>query len=106
MSTVSGWLLIIAAGLVRDLYQRFLHPDATERQIARASYAATIAIGLVVAVVALRPPQYLQLIVVFASSGMAAAFLEPALLGCSWRRAHSPGAPAATVTGTGVHPAR
>ena len=26
MSTVSGFLLIVASGLVRDLYQRFLRP--------------------------------------------------------------------------------
>jgi sodium/pantothenate symporter len=100
MSTVSGWLLIIASGLVRDIYQRFVHPDASERQIARASYLATIMIGLLVSLVALRPPKYLQLIVVFASSGMAAAFLVPALLGCFWRRATSAGALAAMITGT------
>ena len=50
LSTVSGWLLIISSGLVRDLYQRFLRPTASEREIAWASYAATMAIGLGVAV--------------------------------------------------------
>jgi sodium/pantothenate symporter len=99
MSTVSGWLLIIASGLVRDLYQRFLRPTASEREIARASYATTVAIGLIVALVALNPPKYLQLVVVFASSGMAAAFLVPAFLGCFWRRATSSGALAAMIAG-------
>lgn len=102
MSTVSGWLLIISSGLVRDLYQRFLRPTASEREIARASYAATVAIGLLVAIVALRPPEFLQLIVVFASSGMAAAFLVPALMGCFWRRATARGALAAMVSGAVV----
>jgi SSS family solute:Na+ symporter/sodium/pantothenate symporter len=102
MSTVSGWLLIIASGLVRDVYQRFLRQTATEREIARASYLATVAIGLLVAVVALRPPKYLQLIVVFASAGMAAAFLVPALMGCFWRRASAAGAIAAMAIGAGV----
>ena len=32
MSTVSGFLLIVASGLVRDLYQRFLRPTASERR--------------------------------------------------------------------------
>lgn len=102
MSTVSGWLLIIASGLVRDLYQRFLRPAASEKEIARASYAATVLVGLVVAVVAITPPTYLQLIVVFASSGMAAAFLMPALMGAFWRRATAAGALAATLAGSGV----
>ena len=99
MSTVSGWLLIISSGLVRDLYQRFLRPTASEREIAWASYGATMVVGLVVAVVAQNPPAYLQLIVVFSSSGMAAAFLVPAILGCFWRRATAAGAIAARSRG-------
>ncbi|MDR3635160.1 MAG: sodium transporter [Isosphaeraceae bacterium] len=102
LSTVSGWLLIISSGLVHDLYQRFLRPTATEREIAWASYGTTIAVGLIVAVVAMKPPTYLQLIVVFSSTGMAAAFLVPAVLGCFWRRATAAGAIAAMVTGVVV----
>src|SRR5262249_49754431 len=102
MSTVSGFLLIISSGLVRDVYQRFLRPTASEKEIARASYAATLAVGVIVALVALRPPKYLQLIVVFASSGMASAFLMPAILGAFWRRASAAGALAAMLVGVGV----
>jgi sodium/pantothenate symporter len=102
LSTVSGWLLIISSGLVRDLYQRFLRPAASEREIAWASYGATMLIGLGVAYVARNPPAYLQLIVVFSSSGMAAAFLMPAILGCFWRRTTAAGAIAATVAGAGT----
>lgn len=102
MSTVSAFLLIIASGLVHDVYQRFIRPTASEREIARASYAATAIVGVLVALVALRPPTYLQLIIVFTSTGMASAFLVPALLGCFWRRATASGAIAAMATGTGV----
>ena len=100
LSTVSGWLLIISSGLVHDVYQRFIRPTATEREISWASYAMTLAVGVGVATVALRPPARLQLIVVFSSTGMAAAFLMPALLGCFWRRTTAAGAIAAMVTGT------
>jgi SSS family solute:Na+ symporter/sodium/pantothenate symporter len=102
MSTVSGFLLIISSGLVRDVYQRFLRPSASEKEIEWASYSATVAVGLMVAVVALRPPEFLQLIVVFASSGMASSFLMPAILGCFWRRATAGGALAAMLVGAGV----
>jgi len=102
MSTVSGFLLIVASGLVRDIYQRFLRPSASEKEIERASYGATMLVGVVVALFALNPPEYLQLIVVFASSGMASAFLMPALLGAFWRRATHQGALAAMVGGAGV----
>lgn len=99
LSTVSGWLLIISSGIVHDLYQRFLRPTATEREIAYASYGMTIFVGIAVALVALRPPAYLQLIVVFSSSGMAAAFLMPGILGCFWRRTTAAGAIAAMLGG-------
>lgn len=102
LSTVSGWLLIVSSGLVRDIYQRFLRPAASEREIAWASYSATIAIGLLAALIALRPPKYLQLIIVFSSTGMASAFLMPALLGSFWRRASAAGAIAAMATGAAV----
>lgn len=102
MSTVSGLLLIIASGLVRDVYQRFLRPRAAEREIAIASYGATIAVGIAVMLVAMRPPRYLQLIIVFASSGMAAGFLIPVLMGCFWRRATAAGALAAMLAGSGT----
>ena len=97
LSTVSGWLLIVSSGLVRDLYQRFLRPTASEREIAWASYAATVRSAWSSAVVALSPPKYLQLIIVFSSTGMASAFLMPALLGCFWRRTTATGAIAAMV---------
>src|SRR3954464_5307161 len=65
LSTVSGWLLIVSSGLVHDLYHRFLRPTAGDRELAWASYSATIAVGLIAASIATRPPQYLQLIIVF-----------------------------------------
>jgi SSS family solute:Na+ symporter/sodium/pantothenate symporter len=102
LSTVSGWLLIISSGLVRDLYQRFLRPEASEQEIARASYLATVLVGLGVAGVATNPPVYLQLIVVFASTGLAAAFLIPGLMTCYWRRATWQGAIAAMIVGPAV----
>lgn len=99
MSTVSGFLLIIASGMVRDVYQRFLRPRASDRELQWASYTSTVLVGLVATVVALNPPEYLQLIIVFSSSGMASAFLVPALLGAFWRRATARGAIAAMASG-------
>jgi len=102
MSTVSGWLLIISSGIVRDLYQRFINPQASEKEIEKASYLGTVLVGVVVCLIALNPPEYLQLIVVFSSSGMAASFLAPAAYGAFWRRANGVGMIAAMLTGAGV----
>lgn len=100
MSTVSGFLLIVSSGLVRDIYQRFLRPAASEKEIARASYAMTIFVGIIAASIAIHPPAYLQTLIIFASAGMASAFLMPGLMGAFWRRATANGALAAMVAGT------
>ncbi len=39
MSTVSSYLVVIASGLVRDVYQHFLRPTASEAEVRRASHA-------------------------------------------------------------------
>jgi SSS family solute:Na+ symporter/sodium/pantothenate symporter len=99
MSTVSGFLLIISSGIVRDVYQRFIRPQATEKEIEWASYSATVLVGIAVTLIALRPPEYLQLIIVFSSTGMAASFLMPVLLGAFWPRATHQGALAGMLFG-------
>ena len=43
----------------------------TDKEIERASYMGTVFVGVLVCILALNPPEYLQLIVVFSSSGMA-----------------------------------
>jgi sodium/pantothenate symporter len=102
LSTVSGWLLIVSSGLVHDLYQRFVRPTAGETEMKWASYSATLAIGLIAAAIATHPPKYLQLIIVFSGTGMASAFLMPAILGAFWRRTTAAGAIAAMATGASV----
>jgi SSS family solute:Na+ symporter/sodium/pantothenate symporter len=87
MATVSGYLVVIASGLVRDLYQGFIHPLADEGQIRRLSHTAMIVIGIIAFVANLYPVDYLQAIVVFSGTGVAGAFVAPAVMAAYWRRA-------------------
>lgn len=103
MSTVSAYMLIIASGLVRDLYQRFINPDVGEKTLERFSYAATLLVGVATVLLALNPPKFLQVVIIFSGAGMAASFLVPVLLGCYWRRATPVGAIAAMVGGAGTN---
>jgi SSS family solute:Na+ symporter/sodium/pantothenate symporter len=102
MATVSSYLVVIASGLVRDVYQRFFHQDATPKEIRRLTYATMIVVGLVAVAANLRPVAYLQAIVVFCGSSGAATFVVPAVMACFWRRATAAGALAAMLTGGGV----
>lgn len=99
MATVSSYLVVIASGLVRDIYQRFLRPDATERQMKRLTYVVVVAVGAWAVGWNIRPVEYLQAVIVFAGACAASAFLVPGLMACYWRRASAAGCIAAMAAG-------
>jgi solute:Na+ symporter, SSS family len=47
MSTFAGTINAAAAYIVNDVYRRYVRPDASERQLIRASYVASLAIVVV-----------------------------------------------------------
>ncbi len=77
MSTVDSFLLVISSGLVRDIYQRSINPNVQDRTVKRLSYACTLVVGLAATLGALNPPRFLQDIIVYTGSGLAACFLAP-----------------------------
>ena len=87
MSAVAGFLLLISSSLVRDIYQRNINPFVSPRAVRWVSYGTTAVVGLIVTAAALRPPRFLQYIIVFTTSGMACTFLAPMVLALYWRRA-------------------
>lgn len=103
MSSVDSFLLVVSSALVRDLYQRHLRPDATERQLQRVTYVGTVVVGVLAALAAIHPPQYLQDIIIRASGGLAASFLVPMAFALYWRRMTASGAIAGMLTGCLTH---
>ena len=102
MATVSSYLVVIASGLIRDVYQRFINPHADTRTLRRLSYIAMITVGLIAVVANIEPVDYLQVIVVFSGTGAAATFCVAALMLAFWRRATVAGMLAAMITGGGT----
>ncbi|HEY3963551.1 MAG TPA: sodium:solute symporter [Planctomycetaceae bacterium] len=99
MATVSSYLVVIASGLVRDVYQRFINPHAGTHDLRRLSYLAMIAVGAIAVLANIDPPRYLQAVVVFSGTGTAATFCVPALMLAYWRRATERGMLASMITG-------
>ena len=102
MATVSALLVVITSGLVRDVYQKVVRPQAGEREIRLITYATILLVGGVGVAAATQRVDYLQSLVVLATSGGGAGFLVPALMGCYWRRATAAGALAAMLAGAGT----
>lgn len=103
MSTVDSFLLMISSAVVRDLYQRNLNPNATEKRIKRLSYLSTLVVGTAAMIGAVNPPQFLQDLIVYTGSGLAASFLAPVVLGLYWPRINSIGAISGMLAGFVAH---
>ncbi len=102
MATVSSYLVVIASGLVRDVYQRFINPQAGTHDLRRLSYIVMVLVGIVAVAANINPVDYLQVIVVFSGTGSAATFLMPALMLAYWRRATTAGMLASMIGGGGT----
>jgi SSS family solute:Na+ symporter/sodium/pantothenate symporter len=100
MATVSSYLLVIASGLVKDLYLRFVRPEAHLREVRLVTYTAMALVGLLAVAANIRPVKYLQALVVFSGSSAAATFVTPVLMTCYWRRATAAGVLASMLAGS------
>ena len=102
MATVSSYLVVISSGLVRDVYQRFVRPNASERDLKRMAQLGMIAVGVLAVLLNINPVQYLQALIVFSGGGAGASFIVPGLMLCYWRRATAAGVLSAMLTGAGT----
>lgn len=99
MSTVDSFMLMISSSVVRDIYQKEINPNAHVKRIKFLSYACTVLIGLLATLGAIKPPQFLQYIIVFSGGALASAFLSPVALGLYWPRFTKEGAIASMLGG-------
>lgn len=103
MSTVDSFLLMISSAIVRDVYQRDIAPDASEKRLKWLTYVITTVVGIAALLGAVNPPEYLQHIIVFTGGGLSASFLMPVALALYWPRFNSAGAIAAICGGFVTH---
>ena len=99
MSTISSFLLVAAGAIARDLYERNSRQAVGEVRARTVTHLSILAVGLVAAGFALRPPDYLQYIVIFSGTGLGATFLFPTLLAIYWPRMNRNGCIAGIVAG-------
>ena len=103
MSSVDSFLLMVSSSVVRDIYQNRVNPDASEQRLKKLSYLVTAVVGILAMLAVLNPPEYLQDLIVFATSGLAGCFLMPVLLGLYWPGMSARGAIAGMLGGLGCH---
>ena len=101
MSSVDSFLLMVSSSVVRDIYQNRINPDAKEERLKKLSYLVTVVVGMLAMLAALNPPEYLQDLIIFATSGLAGCFLMPILICLYWPGMTAQGAIAGLLGGLG-----
>ncbi len=103
ISTVSSLLIASSSAIVKDVclhhaLARGTHPS--ERTLAWTSQAVTLAVGVVVFVLAVVPPDVIWKINMFAFGGLETAFFWVMVCGLFWKRAGKLGAILSMAGGT------
>ena len=101
LSTAGSYLLAPATCLVRDIYQRFLNPRASERSLVVLLRLVVIGLGLTAYYLSTLSDEFLE--VALLAYTIYGAGITPALIAAFfWRRATAAGAMSSILSGTAV----
>jgi sodium/proline symporter len=104
MSTVSSLLVMAAASITHDLYERIINPSLTDLNAAKLCrtitlVTAALALGLSIVVSVTSPDRTIFWFVIFGWSGIAATFCPMIVLSLFWPRFTEKAAIASMITG-------
>ncbi len=98
VSTADSFLLVIGTSLARDVYQRFINPDASPRNMVIFSRAAVVGLGLVAYAASQASEKFLD--VALWAYTIYGASITPAMIATFfWNRATTAGATASIASG-------
>jgi len=101
VSTADSFLLIPATNLTRDVYQRYMNPRASERQVLLISRGLVLGLGVIAYLLVSQFKTVLN--AAFTAYNIYGASLTPSLLAAFfWKRATKEGAVASIITGATV----
>ncbi len=109
MSTVSSLLILASASLVKDLWKNYVIKDDEEKEekfnknLSKTSFMVTFAIGVIVFVLTLTPPDIIFWINLFAMGGLECAFLWPIVGGVFYKKGNKYAAISSSVIGVIVY---
>ncbi len=99
MSTADSLLILASSAAVRDIYQKIFRPDARQRALSVLGKAVTVVLGVTGLLLALTAERAIFWFVLFAWSGLAAAFAPVVLCSLFWARTTRAGALAGMIAG-------
>ncbi|HMB93895.1 MAG TPA: sodium/proline symporter [Rhodothermales bacterium] len=99
MSTADSLLILASSAVVRDVLQKIYNPSLSERQLSWYGKLTVVVLGGAALVVALAEARVIFWFVLFAWSGLAAAFVPVVLCALFWKRTTLAGAVWGMLTG-------
>ena len=99
LSTVSGLLMIMGAGLIHDFYGE-MKPEVDDEKKLKLSYLAMFVVGVVVILFSLNPPEFILKAIMWAFGIAAAGLGVPIVLGIWWKRTTKQGVGVGMVVGS------
>ena len=106
ISTVSSLLISSSSAIIKDVYLHWCDDRGhmpSQRSVALSSQAVTLAVGLLVFVLSIVPPDVIWKINMFAFGGLETAFCWVFVMGLFWKKAHVWGALASMVGGVAAY---
>lgn len=101
VSTSISYLLVPATALVRDVYQRFLHPYASDRQLVQMSRLLVVVLGVIAYLISTFSDKFLE--VALRAYTIYGTGVTPALVAALvWPRATTAGALTSGVAGISI----
>ena len=99
MSTADAQLMLMGTMLGRDVYQRYINRNATDKQLMRVSRICVLAVGVLSVIVALVQPPGVFQIVIFSFSTLGSSFLPSYVGAVWWKRGNTTGCVASMLVG-------
>jgi sodium/proline symporter len=99
ISTVDSLLILLSSSVIRDVYQKVFHPDAPQKRIVFLGKIITVIVGLAAFWFSLSENRLIFWFVLFAWSGIGAAFCPVMVLSLLWKRMTKAGAIAGMCSG-------
>jgi len=101
VSTAISYLLVPATALVRDIYQRFINPQASEKTLVWLLRALVIALGVIAYLISTLSEQFLN--VALRAYTIYGTGITPSLVAAlTWKRATAKGAVVSILLGVGT----
>jgi len=99
MSTADAQLMLMGTMLGRDIYQRYINKNASDKQLMNVSRICILAVGVISVIIALIQPPGVFQIVVFSFSTLGASFLPSYVGAVWWKRGNTLGCYMSMISG-------